>query len=63
LGKAVSKSIKSRVEILLEEYPEKFGIDFSKNKQVLKNLNFELSQFDSNRIAGFITRTKNGQKE
>ena len=63
LGKAVPKSIKSRVEILLEEFPEKFGTDFTKNKQALKDLNFELSQFDSNRIAGFITRTKNGEKE
>ena len=27
MGKAVPKSIKSRVEILLEEYPEKFGWD------------------------------------
>ena len=42
----------------------KYPVKVAKHvKQVLKNLNFELSQFDSNRIAGFITRTKNGQKE
>lgn len=63
LGKAVPKSIKSRVEILLEEFPEKFGTDFDKNKQALNELDFSLSRFDRNMIAGFITRTKNGQKE
>ena len=56
LGKAVPKSIKSRVEILLEKFPEKFGKDFDKNKQVLNELDLSLRRFDRNMIAGFLTR-------
>jgi len=63
LGKAVPKSIKSRVEFLLEKFPDKFDTDFEKNKQVLAELELSLSRFDRNMIAGFITRTKNAQKK
>jgi len=59
VGKAVPKSIKSRVEILLEKFPEKFGKDFDKNKQVLNELDISLGKFDRNMIAGFITRKMN----
>ena len=59
MGKAVPKSIKSRVEILLEKFPEKFGKDFDKNKQVLNELDISLGKFDRNMIAGFITRKMN----
>ena len=43
MGKAVPKSIKSRVEILLEEFPKLFGTDFDKNKQALNELDFNLN--------------------
>ena len=56
MGKAVPKSIKSRVETLLEKFPAKFGTDFEKNKQLLNELELSLSRFDRNMIAGFITR-------
>ena len=56
LGKAVPKSIKSRVEILLERFPDKFSTDFEKNKAVLNELDLSLSRFDRNMIAGFVTR-------
>lgn len=59
MGKAVPKSIKSRVEILLEKFPEKFTTDFDKNKQVLNDLDLDLRRFDRNMIAGFITRKMN----
>jgi len=62
LGKAVPKSIKSRVEILLEKFPNKFGTDFEKNKQVLGELSLPLGRFDRNMIAGFITRKMNDLK-
>lgn len=62
MGKAVPKSIKSRVEILLERFPEKFGKDFTRNKQVLKELGLSLGDFDRNMIAGFITRKMNEPK-
>jgi len=63
LGKAVPRSIKIRVEQLLELFPKKFGTDFEKNKQLLNELDLSLSMFDRNMIAGFLTRTMNQQKK
>jgi len=63
LGKAVPRSIKMRVEQLLENFPEKFGKDFEKNKLVLKDLGLSLRRFDRNMIAGFMTRKMNEQKD
>ena len=56
MGKAVPKSIKSRVEELLELFPNKFETDFDKNKELLNELGISLSRFDRNMIAGFLTR-------
>ena len=63
MGKAVPKSIKSRVEALLEKFPDRFGTDFEKNKLVLAELNLTLSRFDRNMIAGFLTRKMNDKKK
>ena len=63
MGKAVPKSIKSRVESLLEKFPDRFGTDFEKNKLVLAELNLTLSRFDRNMIAGFLTRKMNDKKK
>ncbi len=62
LGKAVPKSIKSRSEILLEKFPDKFSADFEKNKEMLNSLGISFSRFDRNMIAGFITRKVNAAK-
>jgi len=62
LGKAVPKSIKSRVEVILEEFPGKFGTDFDQNKTLLNELGLSLGRFDRNMIAGFITRKMNDLK-
>jgi ribosomal protein S17E len=63
LGKAVPKSIKSRVEILLEKFPDRFGTSFEKNKAVLNEIGISFSTFDKNMIAGFITRTMNAKNK
>jgi small subunit ribosomal protein S17e len=63
LGKAVPRSIKIKVETLLEKFPERFGPDFERNKQILSDLNLSLSRFDRNMIAGFITRKMNEPKK
>ncbi len=63
MGKAVPRSIKMRVETLLEKFPDRFGSDFEKNKQILNELNLSLSRFDRNMIAGFITRKMNELKK
>jgi ribosomal protein S17E len=52
-----------RVETLLETFPEKFCTDFEKNKRVLDELDIELSRFDRNMIAGFLTRQVKSKKE
>ncbi len=62
MGKAVPRSIKIRVEELLEMFPDRFGKDFEKNKHVLGELGLSLSRFDRNMIAGFLTRKMNEQK-
>ena len=56
MGKAVPKSIKSRVEELMEFFPDKFSTDFDKNKELLNELGLSISRFDRNMIAGFMTR-------
>ena len=63
MGKAVPRSIKMRVETLLEKFPDRFGSDFEKNKQILNELNLSLSRFDRNMIAGFLTRKMNELKK
>lgn len=63
MGKAVPKSIKSRVEALLLNYPDRFGRDFEKNKLALGQFGLSLSRFDRNMIAGFITRKMNDQQK
>ncbi len=63
MGKAVPRSIKMRVETLLEKFPERFTANFEKNKQVLGELDIELSRFDRNMIAGFLTRQIKAQKK
>lgn len=63
MGKAVPRSVKVRVEALLEKFPDRFGKDFGGNKQVLDELGLSLSRFDRNMIAGFLTRKMNEKKE
>ena len=56
MGKAVPKAIKSRAEILIKMFPDKFSKDFEKNKREIDALDLEFSKTDRNIIAGFITR-------
>lgn len=56
MGKAVPKGLKSRAAVLLESFPEKFTLDFEKNKLVLAELQMPFFKKDRNVIAGFITR-------
>lgn len=56
MGKAVPKNLKSRASILIKEFPEKFTIDFDKNKQFLNSLQLPFTNEVRNLIAGYITR-------
>jgi ribosomal protein S17E len=56
MGKAVSKALKYKGEVLLRELPEKFGKDFEKNKRALDELELGLSKTNRNVLAGYIVR-------
>jgi ribosomal protein S17E len=56
MGKAVSKGLKYKGEVLLKELPEKFGKDFEKNKKELNELELGLSKNTRNVLAGYIVR-------
>lgn len=61
LGKAISKSIKTHCEAVLEKFPEKFSADFEKNKKALSEMDLPFSKVERNLIAGFIARTKKAE--
>lgn len=58
MGRIKTSSVKNIARELLEKYPDKFSVDFEKNKKILA----ELAEFESKRIrnivAGFITALK-----
>ncbi len=57
MGKAVSNNIKAKAKIIMNEFKEKLGTDFEKNKLFLKGMNLPLSKLTINLMAGYITRT------
>lgn len=56
MGKAVSKGLKYRGEVLIKELPEKFSTDFEKNKSALAELELGLSKTSRNVLAGYLVR-------
>ena len=56
MGKAVSKGLKYKAEVLLRDIPDKFGKDFEKNKLSLGELELGLSKTNRNVLAGYIVR-------
>ncbi|MEI7961000.1 MAG: 30S ribosomal protein S17e [archaeon] len=57
MGKSVAKKIKYEGEVLLEEFPAKFGKDFVKNKRSLDEIKeLQLSKVTRNVLAGYIVR-------
>ena len=56
MGKAVSKGLKYRAEVLVKEMPDKFGKDFEKNKINLNTLELGLSKTSRNVLAGYMVR-------
>ena len=57
MGKSVAKGLKYKGEVLLGEYPDKFGADFSKNKLSLGEIpELKLSKTTRNILAGYIVR-------
>ena len=57
MGKSVAKQLKYKGEVLLEEFPAKFGMDFNKNKVSLNEIkDLQLSKTARNILAGYIVR-------
>ena len=57
MGKSVAKQLKYKGEVLLEEFPERFGSDFVKNKRSLDAIkDLKLSKSTRNILAGYIVR-------
>jgi len=50
-------------EELLERHPEAFGTDFEQNKKVLEDMALIPSKQLRNRIAGYISRSKQVEEE
>jgi len=56
MGKAGPKAVKIRAELLIEQFPDKFGGEFEKDKASINELELPLSPVSRNLIAGFISR-------
>jgi len=57
MGKSVAKQLKYKGEVLIEEFPDKFGSDFVKNKRSLDAIpDLKLSKTTRNVLAGYIVR-------
>ncbi len=57
MGNIRSTQIKTLSDRLIEIYPDKFSIDFNKNKEAVDELISLESKSQRNKIAGFITHT------
>ncbi len=53
--------IKNLATALLERYPEAFSTDFEQNKESVQELTNIDSKEVRNRVAGYVTRKKQGQ--
>ncbi len=58
MGRIKTSFVKHIGRELYEKYPEKFTIDFGKNKEVMKHLVDVKSKKMRNIIAGYITKLK-----
>ena len=63
MGKAVPKSLKTRAEILMHEFPKEMSHDFDKNKEFLNTFDLPLSKSQRNLVAGYIARKTEKPKE
>jgi len=63
MGKAMSNSIKAKAKIIISEFKDQLGLDFTKNKTFIKQINLPLSKLTINLMAGYITRTLKKEKK
>ncbi|HPM85966.1 MAG: 30S ribosomal protein S17e [Candidatus ainarchaeum sp.] len=63
MGKSVAKQTKYKGEVLIEEFPDRFGENFEKNKTELNKItDLHLSKTTRNILAGYIVREAKKKK-
>ncbi len=62
MGRIKQRIIKNNAKRFIEEYPGRFGKDFEKNKEALKEIGLIPSKRVLNKIAGYITRLEKNRK-
>ncbi len=63
MGKSVAKQTKYKGEVLIEEFPDKFGDNFEKKKDELNNIkDLHISKTTRNILAGYIVREAKKKK-
>lgn len=62
MGRIRTRYVKLKTEEILERFPEEFGKDFEENKEKLEKLTKIGSKTLRNKIAGYITKKKKGEK-
>jgi small subunit ribosomal protein S17e len=63
MGRIRTTYIKRMTKKILERFPDKFGKDFNKNKETLKEYTETPSKQLRNKVAGSITKTIKSQKD
>ncbi len=63
MGRVRTVYIKRTAKELIEKYPDKFDVDFEKNKQVLNQISKYKSKVIRNKIAGAIVHLIKMEKE
>ncbi|WP_306061785.1 30S ribosomal protein S17e [Natronococcus wangiae] len=58
-----SENIINAGDTLLERYPDGFSADFEENKNLVEKLTDVESKRVRNRIAGYVTRKRTGDKK
>lgn len=51
------RPLKTKSEYMMENFGDKLGPDFAKNKKTISDLNLPISKKVRNRMAGYIVRT------
>lgn len=62
MGRIRTKWVKTVSGDLLDKFPDKFGSDFAKNKDALKDMNLIEDKSVRNKVAGYIVVEANKKK-
>ena len=63
MGKVRTETIKRIARDLLEQYPDKFTVDYEANRQIVDQIVDSRSKRLRNRISGYVTRLKKVEEQ